>query len=98
MSDDFLVLDDTDANGVTDEQSEETKGRLRSFLERIERIESEEQEKRDDKKLIYAELKGEGFDSKAVRKIVKLRKKDKQTREQEEAVLDLYVASIGGLD
>lgn len=98
MSDDFLVLDTPDANGVTDEQNDATKGRLRSFLDRIERLEAEEQEKRDDKKLIYAEAKGEGFDTKAVRKLVKLRKKDKQTREQEEAVLDLYIASIGGLD
>ncbi len=98
MSDDFLVLNTTDENGVDDETNARTKGRLRSFLDRVEKIEVDEQALRDDKKLIYAEAKGEGFDTKALRKLVKLRKKDKQTREQEEAVLDLYIASIGGLD
>lgn len=83
---------------VTDEVNEQAKGRLKSFLQRIENIESDEQDLRDSKKEIYAEAKGEGFDTKALRKLVKLRKKDKVTREQEEAVLELYILSIGGLD
>lgn len=83
---------------VTDEVNEETKARILQFIERIENVEVEEAERRADKKEIYAQAKGDGFDTKALRKIVSLRKKDKAKRQEEEAILELYVASIGGLD
>jgi uncharacterized protein (UPF0335 family) len=101
MSDDFLVLDgDTtaDANGVTDTVNTQSKARLKTFIERIQNVEEQEAERRADKKEIYAEAKGEGYDTKALRKLINLMKKDKQKREAEEAMLDLYIASIGGLD
>jgi len=68
---------------------------LRAFIERIERLEEEKQTISDDIKEVYAELKGAGFDAKAVRTIVRLRKKDQAERQEEEAILDLYKAAIG---
>ena len=50
-----------------------------------------------DLKEVYAEAKGEGFDTKIVRKVVRLRKQDKAKRQEEEALIDLYISAIGGL-
>ena len=100
MSDEFLVLEEqakpkADKNGVTDEQNVATQNRLKGFIERIQTVEEQEAAVRADKKEIYAEAKGEGFDTKAIRKIISLLKKDKMKREAEEAVLDLYKTQIG---
>jgi len=70
---------------------------LRAFIERIERLEEEKRTIADDIKDIYAEAKGTGFDTKAIRTIVKLRKKDQAEREEEEAILDTYMAALGML-
>lgn len=75
-----------------------TKGRLKTIIERIENVEEEEAGLRAGKKEIYAEAKGEGFDTKAIRKLISLRKKDKAKREEEEAILELYILSLGGID
>lgn len=68
---------------------------LRSFIERVERLEEEKKTISDDIKEVYAEAKGTGFDTKAIKQIIKLRKKDKSEREHEESILDLYMSSIG---
>src|SRR5690606_35604924 len=70
-------------------------GQLRAFIERIERLEEEKKTIADDIKEVYAEMKGNGFDTKAVRTIVRLRKKDQTERQEEEAILDLYKAALG---
>jgi uncharacterized protein (UPF0335 family) len=70
-------------------------GQLRAFVERIERLEEEKQAIADDIKDVYAELKGTGFDTKAVRAIVRLRKMDQAERQEQQAVLDLYMAALG---
>jgi uncharacterized protein (UPF0335 family) len=70
-------------------------GQLRAFIERIERLEEEKQTIADDIKDVYAEAKGTGFDTKAVRTIIRLRKKDQAERQEEEAILDLYKAALG---
>ena len=70
-------------------------GQLRAFIERIERLEEEKQTIADDIKDVFAELKGTGFDTKAVRTIIRLRKKDQAERQEEEAILDLYKAALG---
>lgn len=70
-------------------------GQLRAFIERIERLEEEKQTIGDDIKEVYAEAKGTGFDTKAMRTIVRLRKKDRAEREEEEAILDLYMSTLG---
>jgi uncharacterized protein (UPF0335 family) len=68
---------------------------LRAFIERIERLEEEKKSCADDIRDVYAEMKGRGYDTKAVRTIIKLRKKDQAEREEEQAILDLYMWSLG---
>lgn len=70
-------------------------GQLRAFIERIERLEEDKKAIADDIKDVYAEMKGTGFDTKAVRTLVRLRKKDQNERQEEEAILDLYKAALG---
>lgn len=69
--------------------------RLRSFIERIERLEEEKAHLAEDIKEVYAEAKGVGFDAKTVRKIVSLRKLDHEKRREAEELLDLYKTAIG---
>ncbi|NEU11092.1 DUF2312 domain-containing protein [Methylobacterium sp. BTF04] len=70
---------------------------LKSFIERIERLEEEKAGLASDIKDVYAEAKGTGFDVKALRKIVSLRKKDHAERQEEEAILELYMQALGML-
>ncbi len=70
-------------------------GQLRSFIERIERLEEEKKAIAADIKEVYAEAKGTGFDVKIMRKVVSLRKKDAAERQEEEAILDLYLSALG---
>ena len=69
--------------------------RLRSFIERIERLEEEKRVIADDVKEVYAEAKGQGFDVKTMRRIVALRKKDPDDRAEEDALLDTYLSALG---
>lgn len=69
--------------------------RLKSFLDRVERLEEEKKALADDIKDIYAEAKGVGFDVKTMRKILKLRKMETDKRREEEELLELYKAAIG---
>ena len=68
---------------------------LKSIVERIERLEEEKKTIADDIKDVYAEAKGNGFDVKALRQIIKLRKRDLDERKEEEAILDLYLQAVG---
>ena len=68
---------------------------LRSFIERIERLEEEKKTISDDIKEVYAELKGNGFDAKAVKEIIRLRKKEDVERQEEEGVIQLYKDALG---
>ncbi|WP_420703578.1 DUF2312 domain-containing protein [Brucella intermedia] len=70
-------------------------GQLRAFIERIERLEGEKSEITGDIKEVYAELKGSGFDAKTVRTIVRLRKKEDHERQEEQAMLQLYMDALG---
>jgi len=69
--------------------------RLRSFIERIEKLEEEKAALTSDIREIYAEAKGGGFDAKVMRQIVRLRKMDAAQRQEHEALLDLYKQAIG---
>lgn len=69
--------------------------RLRSFIERVERLEEEKTALMEDIKEIYAEAKGVGFDAKTMRKIVSLRKMDSEKRREADELLDLYRSAIG---
>ncbi len=70
-------------------------GQLRAFIERIERLEEEKKTVADDIKEVFAELKGSGFDTKAVRTIIRLRKKEDHERQEEEAMVQLYADALG---
>jgi uncharacterized protein (UPF0335 family) len=70
-------------------------GQLRAFIERIERLEEEKKTISDDIKEVFAEAKGTGFDTKALRTLIRLRKQDQAEREEEESILDLYKAALG---
>ncbi len=69
--------------------------RLRSFIERIERLEEEKAALAADVREVYAEAKGDGFDVKTMRQIVRLRKMDSSDRAEQEALLDLYKSALG---
>ncbi len=69
--------------------------RLRSFIERVERLEEEKASLGTDIREVYAEAKGDGFDVKTMRQIVRLRKLDSSDRAEQEALLDLYKAALG---
>lgn len=71
--------------------------RLRTIVERIERLELDRAAVANDLKEVYAEAKGEGFDTRILRKIVRMRKIDAAKRSEEEALVDLYLSAIGGL-
>lgn len=68
---------------------------LRSFVERIERLEEEKKTINDDIKDVYAEAKGNGFDTKVLRRVVQLRKQDANERSEFNAILDLYLQALG---
>ncbi|HEX2018257.1 MAG TPA: DUF2312 domain-containing protein [Aurantimonas sp.] len=68
---------------------------LRSFVERIERLEEEKKTIADDIKDVYAEAKGNGFDTKVLRRVISLRKQDQNERQEQEAILDLYLQALG---
>ena len=69
--------------------------RLRSFVERIERLEEERAALGADIREVYSEAKGVGFDTKVLRQLIRLRKLDSQDRQEQEAVLDLYKSALG---
>src|ERR1700722_19382941 len=69
--------------------------RLKSFIERIERLEEEKRALAEDVKEIYSEAKGAGFDVKIIRQIIRIRKMDEDDRDEAEALLDTYLRAIG---
>ncbi|MBX3583931.1 MAG: DUF2312 domain-containing protein [Rhizobiaceae bacterium] len=83
------------ADEITETSQTVAAGQLRAFIERVERLEEEKKTIADDIKEVFAEMKGTGFDTKAVRKIIRLRKQDQAERQEEEAILDLYKAALG---
>ncbi len=87
----------TDANfdASPDVLTSTSAGRLRTIIERVERLEEEEDALKADKKEIFLEAKGEGYDVKILRKVIAIRKKDKAKRQEEDAILDLYLSALG---
>ena len=79
----------------SDVLNQDAQGRLRTIVERIERLEQEMAEVMEQIKEVFAEAKGAGFDVKILRKVVRLRKQDRAKRQEEEAILDLYLSAIG---
>ncbi len=73
-----------------------SKEMLQSFVGRIERLEEEKSAISSDIKDVYAEAKGNGFDVKVLRKLIQVRKQDKQERQEMESILELYEEALGG--
>jgi uncharacterized protein (UPF0335 family) len=81
---------------MTDTTTENVTGaQLKAFIERIERLEIEKQTIADDIKEVFAEMKSTGFDTKAVREIIKIRKQDQAERQEAESILELYMSALG---
>jgi uncharacterized protein (UPF0335 family) len=68
--------------------------RIRSFVERIEQIESEIKDLTEAKKEVFSEAKGEGFDVKVLKEIIKLRKQDQEERDEHDTLLDVYMRAM----
>jgi len=88
MADDATAIDTLNSTAQT---------QLRTVIERIERLEEDKAGVMADLKEVYAEAKGNGFDTKILRKVVRLRKQDQAKRLEEEALVDLYMSAVGGL-
>jgi uncharacterized protein (UPF0335 family) len=73
------------------------KDHLKAFVERIERLEEEKKALADDIRDVYAEAKANGFDTKALRQVVRLRKQDVEERKEQEAILETYLQALGML-
>ena len=79
------------------EVGKSTHAQLKSVVERIERLEEEKKALAGDIRDVYAEAKANGFDTKALRKVIALRKQDQSQRSEEEAILATYMAALGML-
>lgn len=73
------------------------KDHLKAFVERVERLEEEIKTLNDDKRDVYAEAKGNGFDVKALKQVIRLRGQDKDERAEHEAILETYLQALGML-
>ncbi len=83
------------SDDITDTSQTVAAGQLRAFIERIERLDEEKSTIQADIKEVFAEAKGTGFDTKAMRVILRQRKKDAAERQEEEAIIDMYQAALG---
>jgi uncharacterized protein (UPF0335 family) len=84
----------TGEDGRTESQRV-TAAELRQFIERFERLEAEKKDIADQQKEVMAEAKGRGYDTKVMRRLIALRKRDKEDLAEEEAVLELYKEALG---
>lgn len=83
------------SDAVTDATSTVAAQELRQFIERYERLEAEKKDIVDAQKEVMAEAKGRGYDTKVLRKVIAMRKRDAQDLAEEEAVLELYRSALG---
>lgn len=81
----------------SDVLNQQAQGQLKSIIERIDRLEVEKAEVAEQIKEVYSEAKGNGFDTKIIRKVVRILKQDRAKRQEEDAILDLYLSAIGEL-
>lgn len=89
------MKDDPDFRNHNDQTYRVTADELRSFIERVERLEQEKKEIVDQIKEVMAEAKWRGYDTKIMRKLIALRKRDRDDVAEEEAVLDMYKEALG---
>jgi len=80
---------------MTETTGHNSKEQLRSIIERVERLEEEKKTISDDIRDVYSEAKGNGYDVKALRTIVRMRKQDANERAEQEAILESYISAMG---
>eukprot|EP01037_Dinobryon_pediforme_P016000 gene16000-16168_t len=97
MADDSPFSSSNPTHVADDVLNQAAQTRLKTIIERIERLEVDKATVMNDIKEVFAEAKGEGFDVKILRKVIRMRKMDKAKRDEEEALIDLYLSAIGGL-
>ncbi|MEL7212365.1 MAG: DUF2312 domain-containing protein [Pseudomonadota bacterium] len=88
-------MSDTSTNPGSDASYRVTADELRQFVERVERLEQEKKDIADQVKEVMAEAKGRGYDTKVMRKVIALRKRDQNDIAEEEAVLEMYKEALG---
>src|SRR5882757_2788169 len=88
---------DREAEAGTSNNTRFAKDQLKAFVERIERLEEEKKTISDDIRDVYAESKGNGFDVKALRAVIRLRKQEPQERQEHELILETYMNALGML-
>ena len=89
------MADDAAFDSSPDVLNATAQGRLRTIIERLERLEEDKAAIAGDMKEVFAEAKGEGYDVKILRKVIRIRKQDKAKRQEEDAILDLYMSALG---
>ena len=89
------MADDASFDSSPDVLNSAAQGRLRTVIERLERLEEDKAAVMADMKEVFAEAKGEGYDVKILRKVIRIRKQDKAKRQEEDAILDLYLSALG---
>lgn len=89
------MADNTNFDAGPDVLNSAAQGRLRSIIERVERLEEDKAAVQNDIKEVFAEAKGEGYDVKVLRKVIRIRKQDKAKRQEEESITDLYLSALG---
>jgi len=88
-------MDDASFDAGGDVLTATAQGRLKTIIERLERLEEDKQAVMTDMKEVFAEAKGEGYDTKVLKKVLRLRAQDKAKRQEEQAILDLYLSALG---
>jgi len=88
-------MDDASFDAGSDVLTATAQARLQTIIERLERLEEDKQAVMTDIKEVFAEAKGEGYDVKILRKVIRIRKQDKAKRQEEESITDLYLSALG---
>ena len=89
------MADDASFDASGDVLNSAAQGRLRTIIERVERLEEDKAAIMGDIKEVFLEAKSEGYDVKILRKVIRIRKQDKAKRQEEDAILDLYMSALG---
>ncbi|MFC7378245.1 DUF2312 domain-containing protein [Brevundimonas sp. GCM10030266] len=89
------MADDATFDSSPDVLTATAQGKLRSIIDRIERLEEDKAAVATDIKEVLAEAKGDGYDTKIIRQVVRIRRMDKAKRQEAEAILDLYLSALG---
>ncbi len=90
-----MTTQDTTFDASPDVLTSAAQGRLRTIIERLERLDEDKVAVTADMKEVFMEAKGEGYDTKALRAVLKFRKEDRAKRQEQEAIVDLYLSALG---